>query len=203
VVGTTTLTDASSSFLSALGVKSAVSNGVGWVGTDGPWTVDFFNKAGIDVILLVWGPTASWVNANSPSVLVTLPAGGSTTVSFNNGASGAFSALYPDTDLRMGQVNNTWGEFTFGSGGVLDVSREINMSGHDMTIETPTGCVSDKNTCVFVCLPDGGNSCWQTYQLNKSSDPNCIKGYDPAMGGDSGGCSVGQASSGKVTVTFA
>jgi hypothetical protein len=196
-----TLTETSTSFLSALGVKSAVSNGVGWIGPDGAWTVDFFNSAGVDLILTVWG-TQSWVNANNPSVLITLPVGGVTTVSFNNGASGAFAAFYPDTDLRMGQVNNTWGEFTFESGGVLDVSREVNMDGHDMTIVTPTGCISDKNTCVFVCLPEDGNSCWQRYQLNKSSDPNCIKGYDPAMGGDSGGCSVGQTNSGKVTVTF-
>ena len=196
----TTLTETSSSLLSALGVKPAVSNGASWVGTDGAWTVDFFNTAGVDVVLAVW--SQSWVNANSPSVLVTLSPGGSTTVSFNNGASGAFAGIYPDTDLRMGQINNTWGEFTFNSGGVLDVSREVNMAGHPLKIETPTGCVSDKDNCVFVCLPDDGNSCWQRYQLNKSSDPNCIKGYDPAMGGDSGGCSVGQATSGKVTVTF-
>jgi hypothetical protein len=203
----TTLTSTAASLISALGIKSAVSDGNSWVGSDGPWTVDFTNSASDDVSLAVWG-AASWVNANNPSVLVTLAPGQKTTVSFKNGASGGFAGIYKDTQLRMGQIDNTWGEFTFGMHGVVDVSREVNMNGHALSITSPNGCVSDMNNCVFVCTKDGsGNrpqSCWHEYELLQSSNGNCIKGQDPNLGGaDSGGCSLGPNwNGGKLQVVF-
>jgi hypothetical protein len=187
----------------AIGVLPAAAAGGCSLGANGPWIFDFHNNAGSNVDLAVWGAN-SWLNKFNPAILVTLEPGGMTTVSFANGFSGAFAGIFPDTDMRMGQINNTWGELTTGSGGVVDVSREVNMDGHGLKIVSPTGCVSDTagNTCAFICYPADGNSCWQNYQLIQSSNPNCIKGYDPVMNGVSGGCSLGQTTSGNVVVTF-
>jgi len=152
-----------------------------------------------DIILVIWGPQGSWVNAVQPAITVTLPQGQSKTISFSDGVSGAWAAIYEDTELINGQISNTWGEFTFSVEGVVDVSREVNMSGHTMEIVGPS-CTTNMDTCVFVC--SSGNSCEFGYELL-----NCDNGSQPGAnygtfaGAPSGGCG-GLGSSAAVTTTF-
>jgi len=198
------LTDADAGRLTALGVGSlginAVSNnGQAWIGSDGPYTNEFTNASGEDLILVVWGVAGSWINAVQPTITASLAAGASLTVSFADGASGAWTAIYSDTQLVNGQASNSWGEFTFGQWGVVDVSREVNMNGHAMSIVGPS-CTTDMNTCVFVC--SSGNSCITGYELL-----NCENGSQPGAnygtydGAPSGGCG-GMGASAALTTTF-
>lgn len=174
------------------GANPTSNNGAVWLGGGGTYTNNFVNKASETIILVIWGPQGSWVNAVPPLITTAIEPGQSQMVSFANGASGAWSALYSDTKLVNGQVCNTWGEFTFAAPySTVDVSREVNMSGKGMEIQTPQ-CVSNMDTCVFVC--DSGNSCLTGYSL-----VNCAIGSQPGANygtanyGDgpvpSGGCS--------------
>ena len=175
-----------------MGIKSVGANSYtptsdAWVGTDGAYTNEFTNDSGESMVLVVWGVAGSWVggiNPVQPLVTYSLAAGESTTLSFADGASGGWAGIYSDTTMSNGQIFNTWGEYTFsGDYSTVDVSREPNMNGNNMTIVTPS-CVSDMSTCVFVCK-DGATSCWLDYELL-----NC----DAADGGGSdaaamnGGC---------------
>ena len=45
------------------GTNSAVNNGGVWLGNDGPYTNDFTNNSTEPIILAIWGPAGSWVNA--------------------------------------------------------------------------------------------------------------------------------------------
>jgi hypothetical protein len=184
------------------GINSATNNGAVWLGADGPYTNDFYNNSTEPVILTIWTGATSWVNAAIPQVTVSLPPGATQTVSFANGVSGAWAGVYPTTKLVMGQVHETWGEFTFsGIYSTVDVSREVNMAGRGMRIETPT-CVTDMTTCVFVCT-DGTNTCMFNYELQ-----NCAIGSQPGanygtyFGKASGGCSGFSATGGKIKTFF-
>jgi hypothetical protein len=190
--------------LSKIGAKAAVNptsnNGEIWIGTDGPYTNTFTNSASQDVTVVVWGPQGSWVNANAPQVGITLSAGQSATVSFANGVSAGWAGIYSDTQLVNGQISNTWGEATFsGIYSCYDVSREVNMNGHTMSIVTP-GCTSNMNTCVFVC--NSGTTCMTGYSLE-----NCATGSQPGAstgtygGAASGGC-MGMSNSAALKTTF-
>lgn len=158
-----------------------------WIGKNGPYTNKFINKSGKRVILVVWGTEGSWVNAKRPDITVSIPAGKKKTLSFSNTANGAWAVVGKDTQLVNGQISDTWGEFTFGPYGVVDVSREVNMNGRKMAIHGPQ-CVTDMDTCVFVC-PSGMETCWQEYELH-----NCDNGSQPGAnygqfaGMPSGGC---------------
>jgi hypothetical protein len=184
------LSSTSASTLATLGCQTganaASDNGGVWLGGGGAYTNTYTNNAGEDLILVIWGPDASWVNANQPLVTVDLPAGGTQLVSFASGSIGAWSAIYSDTVMSNGQISNTWGEYTFSPEGVVDVSREVNMSGHGMSIVGPQ-CTTDMNTCVFVC--SSGNVCLTNYELL-----NCAPGsqagaqYGTYGGFPSGGC---------------
>ena len=182
-----------------LGVNAASDNGGVFLGTGGTYQNEFTNAAGEPVILVVWGPDASWVNANKPLITVSLAAGESTTVSFASGSIGAWSAVYSDTTMVDGQISNTWGEYTFSPEGVVDVSREVNMSGHSMSVVGPE-CTTDMDTCVFVCT--SGNTCLTDYALL-----NCAAGsqsgaqYGTYGGMASGGCG-GMGSSATFQTTF-
>jgi len=198
------LTEADAGKLTALGVanmglNSYTSNGQAWLGQEGPYQNEFVNDFGEDLILVIWGVAGSWVNAVQPSITVSLPANGSIWASFADGASGAWSAVYPDTKLVNGQVSETWGEYTFGQWGVVDVSREVNMLGHPMSIVGPT-CTSDMNTCVFTC--SSGDVCMTDYLLL-----NCDNGSQPGAnygefdGSPSGGCG-GMGASATLKTTF-
>jgi len=198
------LSSATESLLSSLGCQTgtnaASDNGGVWLGGGGAYTNTFTNNAGDDLVLVVWGPDASWVNANKPLITVDLPAGASQLVSFASGSIGAWSAIYPDTVMSNGQISNTWGEYTMSDIGVVDVSREVNMNGHPMTVVGPQ-CTTDMNTCVFVC--SSGTVCMTDYQLL-----NCASGSQPGAqygtygGFPSGGCG-GLGESAALTTYFA
>ncbi|KAK5065031.1 hypothetical protein LTR84_000866 [Exophiala bonariae] len=201
----TAITAADQAKLSALGVLSTgansyAPNGAAWLGTDGAYKSEFSNQSGQDLILVIWGVAGSWVNVIQPHITASIPAGQSIWVSFADGASGAFTAVYGDTTLVNGQLSNTWGEFTFGQWGVVDVSREVKMDGHGLSIVGPT-CTTDMNTCVFKC--SSGNVCTFDYILE-----NCANGSQPGAnygiheGAPSGGCGgMGAAASLKTTFT--
>lgn len=184
------LSSTSASKLATLGCQTGVNavsnNGGVWLGGGGAYTNTYQNNAGEDLIIVIWGPDASWVNAHQPLITVDLPAGGSQLVSFASGAIGAWSAVYSDTVTSNGQISNTWGEYTFSPEGVVDVSREVNMSGHGMSIVGPQ-CTTDMDTCVFVCST--GDVCMTNYELL-----NCAAGSQPGAqygtygGFPSGGC---------------
>jgi hypothetical protein len=183
------------------GINSAVNNGAVWLGNDGPFTNDFQNNSTENVILTIWTGATSWVNANVPKITVSLPPGAMQTVSFANGVSGAWAGVYASTTLVMGQISQTWGEFTFaGEYTTIDVSREVNMAGRGMRIETPN-CLSDMTHCVFVCT-DGTNTCLDNYALQ-----NCAIGsqvganFGTYAGKDSGGCS-GFGDTGNIKTFF-
>jgi len=200
----TALTDTDASKLSALGVGSLginayVSNGQAWLGSDGAYQANFYNGAGEDLILVCWGVAGSWINAVQPVITASIAAGSSLTASFADGASGACSAIYSDTELVNGQASNTWMEFTFGEYGVVDVSREVNMSGHSISVVGPT-CTTDMDTCVFVCA--SGNVCTTGYLLlNCANGSQAGANYGEYDGSPSGGCG-GMGSSATLAVTF-
>ena len=168
------------------GKNAMADNGAVWIGGGGAYTNTFNNNAGQDLTLVIWGPDASWVNANQPLVTVDIPAGSNQLISFASGAIGAWSAVYSDTVMSNGQISNTWGEYTMSPEGVVDVSREVNMNGHGMSIVGPQ-CTTDMNTCVFVC--SSGTVCMTNYELL-----NCAAGSQPGAqygnfgGFPSGGC---------------
>lgn len=154
------------------GTNANSNNGQAWLGSGGQYTNNFMNNASEAVILVVWGNQGSWVNTITPVITQSIAPGESVLVSFANGFTGAFSALYSDTILNLGQVFNTWGECTFsGSYSTVDVSREVNMAGHGLEIVTPQ-CTTNMNTCVFTC--NSGNSCETGYSLE-----NCAIGSQP------------------------
>ncbi|KAJ9639840.1 hypothetical protein H2204_003633 [Knufia peltigerae] len=203
----TALSDADASRLSSLGVanlgmNSAVANGLAWLSggesDSNPWKANFINNAGEDIVLVCWGVAGSWINAVQPTITASIAAGSSMMVNFADGASGACSAIYPDTQLINGQASNTWMEFTFGEWGVVDVSREVNMNGHSLSIVGPS-CTSNMDTCVFVC--PSGDVCTTGYVLQ-----NCANGSQPGAnygtfaGAPSGGCGgMGQSATLQVT----
>jgi len=198
-----------STLLTEIGIvaegANPTSSGSGvWIGSDGTYTNTFYNQASETVVLVVWGPQGSWVNTITPLITQAISPGESITLSFANGQSGAFSALYSDTILINGQIFGTWGEYTFAGGSsTVDVSREVNMAGHTLEIKTPQ-CVTNMNTCVFVC--NSGNSCETGYSLE-----NCAIGSQPGANygtvnygsGDvpSGGCS-GMGNSAQLQTYF-
>lgn len=185
--------------ISAVGVNSAVANGQAWLGQDGPYQNEYVNESGEDLILVVWGVAGSWINVIQPTITASIPAGQSIWLSFADGASGAWTAIYGDTQMVNGQASNTWGEFTFGQWGVVDVSREVNMLGHPMSIVGPS-CTTDMDTCVFVCST--GDVCMFDYLLQ-----NCENGSQPGAnygtfaGAPSGGCG-GMGASAVLKTTF-
>jgi hypothetical protein len=187
---------------SALGLNSHDSSAGVWIGDDGPYTNQFINSAGEDLVLVIWGAVASWVNANTPLITLSLPVGSTVTISFADGQSGAWAPLFADTQLVNGQVCQTWGEYTFDPEGVVDVSREVNMNGRGMSIVGPS-CTTDMTTCVFECADPSVTSCETGYELL-----NCTPGSQPGAqygtygGAASGGCGWLGASSVQLTTTF-
>ncbi|KAF2402945.1 hypothetical protein EJ06DRAFT_536456 [Trichodelitschia bisporula] len=188
------LTTDAASILTTLGVKSAginaaAPNGAVWLGPGGPYTNEFINNSTATIIAVVWGSWGSWVNAQQPLITVSLAPGQTQVVSFANGQSGGWAGIYPDTKLVNGQISETWGEYTFSNPwSTFDVSREVNMKGHVMSIEAPN-CVSNFDKCVFVCDDASATSCITGYSLK-----NCATGSQPGAGAGtyagaaSGGC---------------
>jgi len=194
------------SWLNALGfagtgTNAVANNGGAWLGIDGPYQNEFRNNSTEPLVLVVWTGATSWVNKFVPAIAVSLEPGASQVVSFANGVSGGWAGVYKDTKLSNGQIEQTWGEYTFsGIYSTIDVSREVNMNGRGLRIETPT-CVSDMATCVFVCK-GGLPNCWLDYELQ-----NCAPGsqvganYGISYGMPSGGC-TGLGVDGKLKTFF-
>lgn len=179
------------------------ANGTAWLGNDGPYTNDFQNDSGEDIILIIWGLAGSWVNTIVPLITVPIVAGTKQMISFANGASGAWAPIYGDTSLSVyGQIEQTWGEYTFnGQWNTVDVSREVNMNGRPMQIITPK-CTSDFTRCVFQCAT-GVSSCLTGYELfncQSGSQLGAQYGID-SHGAPSGGCS-GMGTSAQIITIF-
>lgn len=182
-----------------------------WIGTQGPNKFNFINRSSpsCPITIVVWHMTSttdyqsSFVNVRRPRISYTLAkAGDSVTVSMANGVSGGWAGLYNrNTKLSgIGQVHNTWGEFTTGASGTVDVSRLVRMDGNPMSIRTGGGCTSDMGRCVFVCKK--GNTCG----ASKSYDlKNCKPGSQPGAthgthdGNPTGGCQ-GFSNGGSITI---
>lgn len=197
--------DACASRLSALGIQPGINSGSSgsgvWIGKDGAYKNTFRNKTPHDICLVVWGDQpqyqASFVGSTQPLITISLPKhGGHETLSFADGQSGAWAGLYPTTTLtEMGQIQNTWGEFTMTAMGVVDVSREVYMDGHPMSIKGPD-CHANMHKCVYTCT-NGASTCYEagTYQLD-----NCTPGTQPGAQSDSTGTLGGCGWMGKTSV---
>lgn len=178
--------------LGALVGANAVSAGnAPWIADDSTgctWSNEFFNQAEEDLILMVWGPVGSWVNAVAPQISASIPHNTSRTICFPSGWSGAWAPIYSDTKLVNGQVSETWGEGTFNAPySVVDVSREVNMYGKPMSIVGPQ-CTTDMTTCSFQCA-GGAASCMTGYQLvNCATGSQAGANFGTYDGADSGGC---------------
>jgi hypothetical protein len=181
----------------ALGLNAVANNGQCWLGSDGPNVNTLVNGASSSIIAVVWGAAGSWMTgATPPLITIALAPGQSQAVSCGS-VSGGIAAIYPGTTLTpYGQIQNSWVEFTWGSYGTFDVSREVYMNGNPVSVKGST-CTADFGNCVFVC--NSGTTCFAagTYTLQ-----NC----SPANGGGSdaaamnGGCTVG--GNAIVTTTF-
>jgi len=183
----------------ATGTNAKDSSGGVWIGSGGAYTSTFTNSYTSGIVLVVWGPGAGWVNVHTPLITVSLPAQGSTAISFAYGQVGAWSAVYPDTALVMGQISNTWAEYTFNSSGVVDVSRLVNANGHSLEVVGPS-CTSNMDQCVFKC--DSGTTCMTGYKLvNCASQSGAQAGAD-SSGAASGGCGWNGATTGSFKTTF-
>lgn len=202
--------------LASLGVNTAGPGGVGfnavsrvapdhpeswgtWIGTDGDYTNEFSNDSGEDLILAVWGPWRSWLNAHPPAISVSMPAGTKKIISFASGSSGAWSAFYSDTPSvntadTNGQLSNTWGEYTFSPQGVVDVSREVHAHGHGMeVVNNVNSCVTNMDQCVFKCNDAAAEKCTTGYSIQ-----NC----GALSGSMNGGCGWDNAPSAKIKTKF-
>ncbi|KAM3085595.1 hypothetical protein ACMFMG_002665 [Clarireedia jacksonii] len=196
--------------MAGMGTNAKAANGGAWIGSQGPNTFAFTNKAAVPVTAIIWTQAAgdyqsSFMNARKPAISYSLGAGQTVTVSMANGVSGGWAALYngQTTLSKYGQINNTWGEFTTGASATVDVSREVNMGGNSMSITVGgSGCVSNMSKCVFQCK--SGNTCGDsgTYNL-----VGCAAGSQKGAtfgtfdNNPSGGCQ-GFSNGGHVTVTF-
>ncbi|KAH8879783.1 hypothetical protein GQ53DRAFT_23922 [Thozetella sp. PMI_491] len=176
--------------VSSMGVNSYSNNGQAWIGTNGGSYINVLNTNSVSIILVVWGPAGSWVNAIQPLVTYSLSPGTSVTVSLADSFSGAMSGVYDHkTTLYYGQVFNTWVEFTTQgqyTTGTIDISRLPNMNGNAMELWTPGAvCHAGMNECAFVCKT--GDRC----ESPNDDLVNCqgpYKSYGFYNGAVQGGC---------------
>jgi hypothetical protein len=189
------------------GVNAVTKNDYVWIGDDGFVKTTFTNNDTNPIILILWaGYNSDFVNEYQPQITYPLATGSSVTVSIAAGVGqGGFSAVYPDTPFgSFGQVNNTWGEFTVaGTDSTIDISRMINMQGHNITVESKTtGCIADMETCAFTCY-EGDDNCFLPGKYYLADCQNGINNnyyLDTTTGAVSGGCQMGNG--GEVLVTF-
>ncbi|KAK5937348.1 hypothetical protein PMZ80_010355 [Knufia obscura] len=175
---------------SASGLNPTSASGLSpWIGDDGQFTNEFINQGEEDLVLAVWGPQGSWVNAVTPQLTISIPSSGSKTVSFPIGWSGAWAPVHSGSQLVNGQIFDTWGEGTFAPPySVVDVSREVNMKGKSMAIHTPQ-CISDMDTCVFKCSDESVEQCLTGYELvNCATGSQAGANFGTYEGAASGGC---------------
>ena len=164
-----------------------------WQGTEGPYVNTITNNAGEDVAWVAWNNGQFKLDDSSPPAFTALiPDGQSIQVSMSNSFSGAMTAIHADTPLSLsGIISNTLVELTTGQYGVVDISREVNMGGTNITV-AQNQCTTSMEQCVFTCL-NGATTCWEagTYELT-----NCATGsqagasYGTYGGAPSGGCMI-------------
>lgn len=192
-----------SSNAAGLSIAQAVTNAAVAQGSHGPYTMQASNNKNTDMLLVCWnsnnGYSSSFVGkgATAPVLTVAIPAGKSQMISFATGSSGACSPVWEDTAATTdGQIQNTWLEYTFEPTGVVDVSREVYMSGDSIatTVES-TGCKSNMDQCVFTCT--SGTSCMENYQLS-----NCAGQNGAVPGARDGGCGWNGNANDKITAIF-
>ena len=174
------------------GINPVGNNGQIWIGDDGPNTFTFYSP-NADVILVLWdqsaGYASSFVTGTQTVLTYSIAQGESVTISLANGISGAWTGLYNQaTGISwVGQVDNTWAEFTTGAYATVDITREVNMNGNELVAKVSTGCEANNNQCAFIC--NDGVTCGDsgTYSLiNCDSQP--FGSVGESWGNPSGGC---------------
>lgn len=172
--------------------------------TEGDYVVEFINtRTDSDVDLVLWSAynqASSWstltINVTPPNITTTIPAGSNMSVSFNpklytaehgfpgafGSISGAWCGMFNDTPIsNFGGCNDTWGEWTTQPGpwSTFDVSRLVNMNGHNMTITTHAtkdsapACTSDFERCVYKCA-NGASTCPAGDCSNCNGNTGCM-----------------------------
>jgi hypothetical protein len=186
------------------GINDKSNNGGLWIGDDSPWKTEFTNDGSGDMVVFCWkadGYSGMSLNVNLPAISVGLKQGESVTVSFAPNVPAACAPAFSDTKMaNFGGVCNTWYEATFGQMGAFDVSRNVNMNGNGISAKG-SKCVSNMDSCVFKCQDANASSCETGYTLAGMDSAGCGGGYDAAMDGVGGGCSVGSDGE-TVKVTF-
>lgn len=185
------------------GKNDQSNNGGIWIGSDSAWTADFINDANEDSVIYCWvssGYSGMSIKSVQPAVSYGLKAGQKVTLSFAQNVPAACAPAFADTALSIfAGLKQTWWEVTFGPSGAFDVSRNVFMKGRNISSKG-SKCTSDMNTCVFKCQDSNADSCEKGYDLYGMSG-GCGGGYDVAMAGTGGGCSMGSSGE-KVTVTY-
>ena len=186
------------------GINDKSNNGGLWIGDDSPWKTEFTNDGSGDMVVFCWkanGFSGMSLNVNLPAISVGLKQGESVTVSFAPNVPAACAPAFSDTKMaNFGGIDNTWYEATFGNNGAFDVSRNVNMNGNGISAKG-SKCVSNMDSCVFKCQDSSASSCETGYTLAGMDSAGCGGGYDAAMDGVGGGCSVGSDGE-TVKVTF-
>jgi hypothetical protein len=181
------------------------------------------NKNEAPMALVVWSAAEggdSFVQAHQPLITYLLGPNEPVVLSVADGVPGsALSAIYSSTPMQWGQIANTWVEFTTGSYGTINVSREPNMNGNRINVSgMSNGCVSDSSNalCSFQCKPDkteigaapdyipfcGKQGSFELMGCNAGSNPGGQAGKDPITGDDSGGCLMGDFKTSNINVHF-
>ncbi|KAH8895860.1 hypothetical protein GQ53DRAFT_792374 [Thozetella sp. PMI_491] len=180
-----------------------------WIGSSGPNTITFFNKANpaVGIILILWDAPAgdyqaSFMNVRRPKISYSIPYGGSLTVSIANGVSGAWTALYDHKTIlsQYGQIWNTWAEFTTGAYATVDISREIHMAGNNMNAQVSTGCLADLTHCAYTCK-NGVDTCGTSGSYDLIGCTGVNTGVGSYNGNPSGGC-YGWSNGGHIDASF-
>ena len=181
------------SLLANLGIPAVPSSSSVYPGDSGPYVNAITNKADEDVAIVAWTNGQFKLDASSPPVFTALiPAGETVTISMADGYSGAMTTVHAGTQPAVsGMINNTLIEMTTGQYGVVDISREVNMQGTNITVEGQD-CTTSMDQCVFTCLGGAITCGWDTpYELT-----NCQTGsqkgasYGTYGGAPSGGCMI-------------
>jgi len=190
VVKRAALTPAGSTMINSLGIMAGKNSCP--TEDQGDNTMEFLNASSEEMVLVLWDSTvgymSSFVKSTQPVITASIAPGETAIFSLAGYTSGAFAPIFSDTTMtEWGQIQNTWGEFTFNQAyGVFDVSREVYANGRNVTMQG-TNCVSDMDTCVFKCNDASASTCgvYGSYSLQ-----NCV-GTDAVNGGINGGCGMG------------
>lgn len=179
-----------------IGKNDKSNNGGIWIGDDSKWGMEVKNN-GEDAVFYCWREnsfTGMSVNAFQPDISVGMKKGQTVKLSFAENVPAACAPATASGKLAMfGGIDNTWAEVTFGSTGAFDVSRNVNMNGCNISMQG-SKCLSDMNTCVFMCQDKSAQSCEKGYELLKCDSGNGGgQGYDPIMAGVGGGCAMGSS----------